>query len=73
MLLWDALKWTEEKGVPMGQCAVVFKSVHDVPQLVLRLHSNPDDWDWVVKREGQCYTHKHNGIKIEEVLCLGWM
>ena len=45
---------------------VVFKQTHDVAQMILRLHSNPDDWDWCVKKEGQTYTNKHNGIRVEE-------
>ena len=58
--------WSEQKGVVTGSTTVIFKTAHDVSQTVLRLHSNPDDWDWVVKKEGQCYAHKQNGIRIEE-------
>uniref|UniRef100_A0A7S1N862 Exonuclease domain-containing protein n=1 Tax=Eutreptiella gymnastica TaxID=73025 RepID=A0A7S1N862_9EUGL len=60
------ITWSENKGVVTGNTTVIFKTAHDVSQTVLRLHSNPDDWDWVVKKEGQCYAHKQNGIRIEE-------
>ena len=61
------IEWAEEKGGRVGKTVVVFKNTHDVAQMILRLHSNPDDWDWCVKKEGQTYINKHNGIKVEEV------
>eukprot|EP00668_Euglena_longa_P008166 GGOE01009825.1.p1 GENE.GGOE01009825.1~~GGOE01009825.1.p1 ORF type:complete len:492 (-),score=93.68 GGOE01009825.1:1574-3049(-) len=69
------IQWTEQSEQPLspvvGSTTLVFKSVNDVSQMVLRLHSNIDDWEWVVKKEGQCYIHKHNNMKIEEVEDIG--
>lgn len=63
------VQWATTAGAAgtRGSTLVVFKNASDVEQMMLRLHSNIDDWDWMVRREGQCYVHKGNAMRIEEV------
>lgn len=54
-------------GATLGRTVVVFKTAEKAAEMMLRLHSNPDEWEWVVKKDGYYYLHKQLGIKVEEL------
>lgn len=54
-------------GAVLGRTVIVFNKPEKAAEMMLRIHSSPDEWEWVVKKEGYYYLHKKNGIKVEEM------
>jgi hypothetical protein len=60
-------KAMHKKIVSIGPGSVSLRSEDDVKELILRLHSSPDEWDWTVGREGHQYVHAKTGLKVQQI------